>query len=247
MSWAKRRTCKPDMKSGSPRFRWHQAVWLALGAASVWWLLSRFDVRQVGPRLDQLGPWGPVVFCVVYAVATVGLLPGTVLSLAAGAKWGAVEGLIYVIIASNLGANLAFGLGRSLLRPWIVRLIAGRPGLAVVEQAVVAEGWKVVFLLRLSPVVPFNILNYALSLTGVRWREYALATLAGMLPGTVMIVNLGAAIQAAVRPQGRSPLEWALLVGGLAATVAVTVVITKAARRALQKYNPTDLTDPTDP
>jgi uncharacterized membrane protein YdjX (TVP38/TMEM64 family) len=92
---------------------------------------------------------------------------------------------------------------------------------------------KIVALLRLSPVFPFNVLNYALSLTRVRWRDYALASLVGMLPGTAMFVYLGSVVQLAARPQGRSPLEWALFAAGLAATVTATLLVTRAARRAL--------------
>ncbi|MFN0128366.1 MAG: TVP38/TMEM64 family protein [Verrucomicrobiales bacterium] len=191
------------------------------------------DVRQAWASIDALGVWAPLAFCVAYAVAAASMVPGTLLTLAAGAKWGPVEGLIYVILGSNLGANLAFGLGRSLARGWVARRVAQRPRFAAVERAVAEEGWKVVALLRLSPVFPYNVLNYALSLTAVRWPAYALATFAGMLPGTVLFVYLGSLVQVATRPQTRTPWEWGLFALGLAATLAATVLITRAARRAL--------------
>lgn len=202
------------------------------------WLLSRFDLNQAWRWIDSLGPWGPIAFCGLYAAATVGMVPGSVLTLAAGAKWGPIEGLVYVIIGSNLGANLAFGIGRCAARGWVTRMMETHPRFSAVEKAVAAEGWKIVALLRLSPVFPFNLLNYVLSLTPIRWQEYASASFVGMLPATAMFVYLGSVVQAAVRPHGRSPMEWGLFAAGLAATVAVTLLITRAARRALRTRLP---------
>ena len=207
---------------------------LVLAAAGgLVWLLAWVDVRQAWPWIEALGLWAAPAFCLAYALGSAAMLPGTVLTLAAGAKWGPAEGLLYVVIGSNLGANLAFGLGRFAARGWVARLIARRPRFAAVEEAVAADGWKIVALLRLSPVFPFNVLNYALSLTGIRWIDYASASLIGMLPGTALFVYLGSLVQVAARPQGRTPMEWVLFAAGLAATVAVTRIVTRAARRAL--------------
>lgn len=223
-----------------PAARWLRPAAAAVLAAGAVWLATRIDLNRAWSWIDQLGPWGPVVFCALYGAATVGMLPATLLTLAAGAKWGPLEGLAYVVAASNFGANLAFVLGRFAARGWVARLIAGRPRFAAIDAAVGAEGWKIVALLRLSPVFPFNVLNYALSLTRIRWRDYALASLAGMLPGTALFVYLGSVVQVATRPQERTPLEWGLFAAGLAATVAVTVVVTRSARRALQGRIGTD-------
>jgi uncharacterized membrane protein YdjX (TVP38/TMEM64 family) len=198
-------------------------------------LLGRVEWEKAWDWLERLGPWAPVGFCLLYAAATVALVPGTLLSLAAGAQWGPMEGLVYVVLASNLGANLAFGIGRFLAREWVARLVSARPKFAAVERAVAGEGWKIVMLLRLSPVFPFNVLNYGLSLTSVRWGDYAWASFVGMLPGTAMIVYLGSLVQAAVKPEGRTPLEWGLFIAGLGATIGVTVLVTRIARRALQE------------
>jgi uncharacterized membrane protein YdjX (TVP38/TMEM64 family) len=216
-----------------PRPRWHRPVLVVSGLAVAGWVVTRWDGRQVWAWVEALGPWAAPVFCLAYAGASAAMIPATVLTLAAGAKWGPVEGLAYVILGSNLGANLAFGLGRFVARAWVARLVARRPRFAAMEAAVAADGWKIVALLRLSPVFPFNVLNYALSLTAIRWRDYASATLVGMLPGTVLYVYLGSLVGVAARPHGRSPVEWVMLALGLAATVAVTVSVTRIARRAL--------------
>jgi len=228
------------METRGSSIRWRRRLLLAGAAAVAVLLLSRVEWGQAWAWLERLGPWAPVAFCLLYAAATAGLVPGTVLSLAAGAQWGPVEGLLYVVLGSNLGANLAFGIGRFMARDWVVRLVSARPRFAAVEQAVAGEGWKIVMLLRLSPVFPFNVLNYGLSLTSVRWRDYAWASFVGMLPGTAMIVYLGSLVQVAVRPEGRTPLEWGLFVAGLAATAGVTILVTRIARRALQeRWTPT--------
>ena len=173
------------------------------------------------------------------------MVPGSLLTLAAGAKWGPVEGLAWVVAGSNLGANLAFLTGRWVARAWVMKLVRHRPSMAAIDDAVGAGGWKMVMLLRISPVFPFNVLNYALSLTRIRWREYAVATFVGMLPGTALFVYLGSVVQLATRPAGRSPLEWAVFAGGLAATVAVSVMVTRLARAALRKRLPDrDLSGP---
>lgn len=224
--------------AAASRARWRRPLLALSAGAAVFWLLSRVDLEQSWKWIDSLGPWGPLAFCGLYAAATAGMVPGSVLTLAAGAKWGPIEGLVYVIIGSNLGANLAFGIGRFAAQAWVARLVHAHPRFSAVEQAVAAEGWKIVALLRLSPVVPFNLLNYALSLTRIRWKDYATASFLGMLPATAMFVYLGSVVDAAVRPQGRTPLEWALLAAGLAATVAVTWVVTRAARGALQSRLP---------
>ena len=138
------------------------------------------------------------------------------------------------MIAANLGANLAFLLGRSVAREAITRRVAGNPKFAAIDDAVGREGWKIVGLLRLSPVFPFTLLNYALGLTRIRQLDYALASLVGMLPGTVMYVYLGSAAGlAASGATAKTPAEKTLFIAGLVATVVVTVFITRIARKAL--------------
>ncbi len=184
-----------------------------------------------------LGVWAPVVFIAGYAVAAVALVPGSPLTLAAGAVFGLVKGTIYAWTGATLGASGAFLVARYAARGWVERKLEESPRLRAVDRAVGREGGKIVALLRLSPAFPFNLLNYALGLTNVRFTAYLAACLA-MLPGTLLYVYYGKVFGDVVAATGggegkKSPWEWALLGVGLAATIAVTALITKKARKAL--------------
>jgi uncharacterized membrane protein YdjX (TVP38/TMEM64 family) len=203
--------------------------------------------REAGayvPRFAQwvegLGLWGPIVFITGYATAVVAFAPASFLSLAAGAIFGLVEGTVYVFIAATLGASAAFLVSRNFARAVIERRIAGERRFAAIDRAVGAQGRRIVFLLRLSPAIPFNLLNYALGLTRVRFRDYLIASV-GMIPGTLLYVYSGklAGDVAALAGGGASPDKgagyYAVLGLGLAATVIVTVFVTRIARRALRE------------
>lgn len=183
-------------------------------------------------KVNTLGAWGPVIFIVAYIIATVFLVPASALTLAAGAVFGLGWGSIWVSIASTSGAIAAFLVGRYIARDWVNRQIAGNEKFAAIDDAVAQEGWKIVALTRLSPVFPFNLLNYAYGLTKVPLLPYAIASWIAMMPGTVMYVYLGSLAKA---PEGRTPGQWALLIVGLLATIAATLLITRSARRALNK------------
>jgi len=189
--------------------------------------------------VERLGAWGPVVFIAGYIVACVAFVPGTVLTLAAGVLFGLVKGVLYVIIAATLGSSAAFLVSRYLAREAIARRLAGNARFAVIDQAIAGQGLKIVLLLRLSPLFPFNLLNYGLGLTRVRFVDYLVASI-GMVPGTVLYVYYGTAIggiaqlAAGVRPPGGT--AGAVILGlGLVATIAVTLLVTRIARRALQR------------
>ena len=183
------------------------------------------------------GPAGVAIFFVAYVVAAVALLPGSVLTLAAGFAYGPGFGLLVASPASVMAATLAFLLGRTALRDRIERKVRASRKAEAIQQAVGREGFKLVLLLRLSPLVPFNLLNYALSLSRVRLGTYVMASIVGMLPGTALYVYLGSLAPAAaqlstVTDQGGT-LTTAFYFGGLAATVLVVVFATRAAKRAL--------------
>jgi uncharacterized membrane protein YdjX (TVP38/TMEM64 family) len=186
-----------------------------------------------------LGPLGAVIFVLLYVLATVLFLPGSILSLGAGAVFGVVKGGIMVSVSATLGATAAFLVGRYLAREWVTRKVEGHPRFAALDEALAREGWKVVALMRLSPVVPFNLLNYVFGVTRVRLRDYVLASWIGMMPGGIMYVYLGsligdlATLSAGTRT--RSTAEWAFYAVGLLATVAVTIYVTRVARAALRK------------
>jgi uncharacterized membrane protein YdjX (TVP38/TMEM64 family) len=183
------------------------------------------------------GPMGYAAFVALYVLACVALLPGSVLTLGAGAAFGLWKGFILVSLASTIGACASFLLGRYLLRDWVSRRLAAVPAFAAVAGAVGSEGWKVVLLTRLSPVLPFNLLNYGYGLTTVKFSDYALASWIGMMPGTILYVYLGAAAGEAARAGShkRTPAEWALFVAGLAATAVAAWLVGRTAKRALSQ------------
>ena len=201
--------------------------------------------RQLGGYLpafaqwiDGLGVWGPVLFMLGYAAATVAFVPGSVLTLGAGAIFGLASGLVYVFAAATLGSALAFLVARYIAREAIERRLEGNDRFSAIDRAVGREGFKIVVLLRLSPVFPFNLLNYALGLTGVRFRDYLLASV-GMLPGTLLYVYYGKVAGDVARLAGGAQVQgmayYGVLAVGLAATILVTAVVTKTARRALRE------------
>ena len=187
--------------------------------------------------VESLGVWGPAVFIVGYAVAVIAFVPGSVLTLAAGAIFGLGAGTAYVFVAATLGATGAFLVARTFARTAIERRLANNPSFAAIDRAVAQQGRRIVFLLRLSPVFPFTLLNYALGLTNVRLADYVLASF-GMLPGTLLYVYSGSVVgDAAVQAGsggGADAASWSIRIVGLAATAVVTILVTRIARNALQ-------------
>ncbi len=184
--------------------------------------------------IRDAGAAGVAVYAAAYIIATVLLVPGTVLTLGAGFAYGPVLGTLLVSPVSVAAATTAFVLGRTVARPWVSGRVSGTPTFAAVDAAIEHAGLKVVLLLRLSPLFPFNLLNYALGLTRVRLRHLVLGSFLGMLPGTILRVYLGSlAATAASLDTGRpaGALQQALYWIGLGATVAATVIITRMARR----------------
>jgi uncharacterized membrane protein YdjX (TVP38/TMEM64 family) len=200
--------------------------------------------RQLGgllPRfaewVDGLGFWGPAVFIAGYVVTTIAFIPGAVMTLAAGAVFGLPKATVYVLTGATLGSAVAFLISRHLAREAIAARVAGNARFAAIDRAVGAQGFKMVLLLRLSPVFPYNLLNYSLGLTKVRFADYVLASI-GMLPGSLLYTWSGVVVGDVIRLAGgggpeRGPAYYAVVVLGLAATVAVTALVTRTARRAL--------------
>ncbi len=187
--------------------------------------------------IDSLGWWGPIIFALVYIIATVAFIPGSILTLGAGVIFGVIQGSIYVFIGATIGATLAFLVGRYLARDWVSQKIAGNKKFKAIDEAVGQEGLKIVLLTRLSPVFPFNLLNYAFGITGVSLRDYFFGSV-GMIPGTIMYVYIGSlagniAMIGATEQPTNPTIEWAIRIIGFIATVAVTVYVTKIAKKAL--------------
>lgn len=211
------------------------ALFLALG-----WLLPVGDwTIALADRVRGAGAAGVLLFIAVYVAATVALLPGSVLTLAAGFAYGPIGGLLVTSPASVLAATTAFLLGRTALRGWVQRKIAGTPRIRALSRAIGKDSFRLILLLRLSPVVPFNILNYALGVSEASLSRYVVASFIGMLPGTWLYVYLGSLATTAAEltdaSRGGGPGKLALTVAGLVATVLAVVLVTRSARQALDR------------
>jgi uncharacterized membrane protein YdjX (TVP38/TMEM64 family) len=201
---------------------------------------SRFPVAAwvaaLAASARASGWTGVALFVVAYVSITVAALPASILTMAAGFAYGPVWGLAVASPASVLGATAAFLLGRSVLRSWVVRRLGHARWLRAVEGTVARDGFRLVLLLRLSPLFPFALMNYGLSLSGVGLRTYVAASALGMLPGTAMYVYIGSLAPTAARlmsgrPGSRSAA--ALYGAGLLATIGAAVFAARAARHAI--------------
>ncbi len=196
-------------------------------------------LESLNAWVADLGFVGMVIFALVYAAATVLMIPGSLLTLAGGAVFGLVPGFFTVWNGATLGAALAFLVSRFLARKRVEAWIQGKPSFSVIDKAVAKQGWKIVFLTRLSPVFPFNFQNYAYGLTSVSFWHYVLASWTGMIPGSFLYVYFGtlgrSGLEAASGAASERTLRLALQVVGLLATLAVTVLITRTAKRALNE------------
>jgi rSAM/selenodomain-associated transferase 2 len=199
------------------------ASWI--GGAAAW----------VEPHREAAG----AVFVAAYVLAAVLLVPGSILTLAAGFLFGLPLGVALTSVGSVLGAAAAFVVGRFWARDWVAQHIAARPRFNALDAVTRTDGFMIVLLARLSPLIPYNLLNYGLSITAVRFLDYVLATWIGMLPATVLYVYTGSLAKSfsISTSAGRAP-SWAahsLLAIGLAATVALTLLIARRATRVLRE------------
>jgi uncharacterized membrane protein YdjX (TVP38/TMEM64 family) len=188
--------------------------------------------------IHSFGAAAAVAFVFIYAVSVIVLIPATVLTIAGGAVFGFVKGALYSFIGGVIGSIGAFLLGRYGARRLVERHLGGMPRFAAIDRAVAAQGWWIVFLLRLSPVAPFNILNYALGLTTISVWDFTLASF-GSIPSELLGAYTGkvGGEALALAGQAEAPKNasyYAVLIGGLAATVAATFLVTRTARRALR-------------
>jgi uncharacterized membrane protein YdjX (TVP38/TMEM64 family) len=210
------------------------------GGLGLWWL-----GRSLAPRLlsivahiQSVGPAAPIAFIAIYALAVVALIPASLLTIAGGALFGLIPGAVYALVGATLGSTAAFLLGRHGARRLVAARLAAMPRFAAIERAVSARGRRIVFLLRLSPIVPFNFLNYALGLTTISVWDFVFASL-GTVPGAFVYAYAGKVTGEALAFAGKAEVPrnasyYAVLLAGLAATVAATTVVARTARRALQ-------------
>ena len=194
-------------------------------------------VPQFAEYINSLGAIGAVVFVLGYVLACIAFVPASILTLAAGAIFGLAKGIALVFVAAMLGATAAFLIARYVARGAIEKRVVNNEKFAALDAAIGAQGRRIVFLLRLSPVFPFSLLNYALGLTRVTFADYIIGSI-GMLPGTVLYVYYGRLVGdvAALAGGVKAPKDagyYAVLILGLVATVVVTTIVTRTARTAL--------------
>ena len=219
-------------------------VLLAVAAVGVFlWLPQANDTVVAALEwIDSIGIWGPILFVMIYIIGCVLFVPGSLLTIGAGMIFGLLVGTVTVSIGSTLGAGAAFALARTVLRAWVDKATAAMPRFQAVDKAVGRDGFKVVLLTRLSPLFPFNLLNFAFGVTKVSFRDYMLASWIGMLPGAVLYVYIGTAAKSLAEAMAgktqATAAEQVLFVVGLGATAVVVVVLTQAARRSLAHAMP---------
>jgi uncharacterized membrane protein YdjX (TVP38/TMEM64 family) len=190
-------------------------------------------LRSFQGWVTGLGPLGWVLYALVYAVCCVLFVPGSILTLGAGALYGLWTGTAIVLAGATLGATLSFLLAKSVLRKKIERMTAGNAKFTALDRAIAKEGAKIVFLIRLSPVFPFTYINYAFGLTGVGTAPYVLASFVGMIPGTFAYVYLGSAAAGAASGEANTTKKIVQIVGA-AVAFAVTIFVARIATKAIR-------------
>lgn len=196
-------------------------------------------VELLSAQVESLGIWGPAAFVVIYVMAAILFVPGSALTLAAGAVFGLMAGTLVVSLASTTAAAFAFLIGRHLARDTVHQWASRNPRFGAFDRAIGAQGLKIIALLRLSPAVPFSLGNYLFGTTSIRFWPYVVTSWLAMLPGTFMYVYLGHAGRAGLAAatggnESRTAGQWVLMIVGLAATLAVTIYITRLARNAIK-------------
>jgi uncharacterized membrane protein YdjX (TVP38/TMEM64 family) len=204
-------------------------------AAALFFLPFRDWFVHFEEYVKSFGTLAPIAVAVVYVITTVLFIPGSALTIGSGTLFGLKTGFFVVLIGANVGALCAFLLARTLLREKVANWAEGNAKFRSLDRAIGKQGFKMVFLSRLSPAFPFNLLNYLLGITAIPLRAYILANLFGMLPGMFLYVYIGAAARDAIA--GTNPsvgmYQQVLKYVGLLATIAVVVVVTRIARQAI--------------
>jgi uncharacterized membrane protein YdjX (TVP38/TMEM64 family) len=189
---------------------------------------------------DDQGAWAPLLFILIMAAVVVLVLPGVLFTTGAGFVFGVVEGSVYVVTGTTLGATLAFVIARYLFGQRARRFIIAHSRIRLLSEEVVPHGWKIVLLIRLIPFFPSKISNYFFGLTPFTLRGYVGGSLLGFIPLSVHNVYLGSIAAdlstLGVRDMGRTPLEWLIYGAGFMAAVAVVITLNRLARRALERY-----------
>jgi len=236
-------TKPPAGKTWRERIPWPWIV-LAVSGAFPFVAMRFMPVAAIVVWLDEmvqrLGPFGMVVFTLIYVVDALLFGPAWLFALVAGLAFGLGPGMAVIWVAAMIGAAVAFLIARYVARHRVEKLARKNDRFEAVDRAIAKNGWKVVLLLRISPILPYTVSNYLYGLTAIRFWPYFLASGAGMLPMIAVFVSVGAAgreaaLAAAAGERARTPLEWAVLAAGVAVTVAAAILIARAARGELEK------------
>lgn len=216
-------------------------ILVAVVVAAALFSVMRANATRVMPLVlaaRDAGPAGPLIFIAIYSLAVVLLVPASWLTMTGGAVFGLVPAACYALVAATVGSTAAFLIGRYVARGVVARHLDAMPRFGAIDRAVSADGRRIVLLLRLSPVTPFNFLNYALGLTAISVWDFVVGS-AGMVPGAFMYAYAGSFAGQAVAVAGqaavpRSSSYYAMLAAGLAATVAASALVARSAGRALR-------------
>jgi uncharacterized membrane protein YdjX (TVP38/TMEM64 family) len=219
------------------RGRWLAAALCAAGLLAAGRLIPFRDwVQAFGLWIAGLGPAAFVLYALAYVAVTVLLMPAVLMTVGAGFFFGLLPGAAVVSVGATLGASASFLIARYLARERVARYVGGNARYTAIDRAIGRKGWRIIFLLRLSPLAPFVVSNYFYGLTAVRFWPYVLASGIGMLPLTFLYVSFGAAArEVAGAPAGPAgPWKWALLGGGVLVTLAATLYAGRVVSRAVR-------------
>ena len=237
---------KPKVEGQEP-FLLHEAllvVLVLLLLALCWNLGLKGLLKTLLLDLRKMGPWAPVGYIGLYMAACVLMVPGCLVGIAAGVIFGVWWGFLYASSGCALGAAAAFLVGRYFVRGRVHRRLAGIKLFHEIQGAVAAEGWRIVGLTRLSPLIPFNLLNYAFGVSRVSFKEFFFATWIGMMPETALHVYAGALAgdltRQGVMGHARSPLRWFLFAVGLLTTAALATYVARLAGKMLSRSIPAE-------
>jgi uncharacterized membrane protein YdjX (TVP38/TMEM64 family) len=215
----------------------------AISALFVAWFLFPLKewIESFSDWVEGLGFWGGVIYAAFYAIATVLLVPGAPLTVAAGLVFGLAAGFPVVLVGATIGAALAFLAARYLVRQKVREMVDERPRLKAVDRAVTEEGWKIVAMVRLTPIIPFNVQNYFFGLTEINFWHYVAATAVGIVPGVLLYLYLGA-IGGATLGGGEEfgPLQWSFFGAGLVITIVAVWLVTRKAKAKLKEAGVAD-------
>jgi uncharacterized membrane protein YdjX (TVP38/TMEM64 family) len=220
-------------------------LFVALGVALLMYFDVHEDVLQLLDWLDSLGIWGPLLFIMIMMLVVMLVLPGVMFTAGAGFVFGLVEGTVYVVVGTTLGAGLAFLIARYLFGDRASQFVLRRARLRLVSEELTPHGWKIVLLTRLVPFFPYKLSNYFFGLTQFSLRGFMGGTFVGIIPLSLHNVWLGSIAAGITVPGGhiaaRTPFEWVLYSGGFLAIIGLVVYLNSLARRALARYTEEDV------